>query len=336
MTSQIGAPEVSLLRLYPLRAMKILRFLLYSLVGLAAVTGVLFFYFLYSPTPDIPQLSGTMTRLTMQVDGLERVYRLYVPKALAKGAPLVLVMHGSGENGAQVRLATGYEFDRLADLHRFAVVYPYGFEGYWNACNRIGDYAANTRNIDDVKFLTVLVDKLVRDIGIDAHRLFATGVSRGGQMAYRLALEAPQRFRAVAAVSASVPAPDNFKCRPAAGGTASVLIVNGTRDPLNPFDGGQVQLFGFINRGTVLSSRASGQYFADLNRLSGSPIERSSVGVAQTLWHETSKPEVELLAIVGGGHGMPQPYYRNPRLLGPTSQALNGPDTIWDFFTRHI
>ncbi|MBI3677181.1 MAG: polyhydroxybutyrate depolymerase [Proteobacteria bacterium] len=319
--------------------MRIVRFFLYALVGLAASIGALFFYFLYSPTPDIPQLSGTMTRQTMQVDGLERIYRLYVPKALAKGAPLVVVMHGSGENGAQIRLGTGYEFDRLADLHRFAVVYPYGFEGYWNACNKVGDYAANTRNIDDVKFLTVLVDKLAHDIGIDTHRVFATGVSRGGHMAYRLALEAPQRFRAVAAVSASVPTPDNFKCKPASTSTSSVLIINGTKDPLNPFEGGEVQIFGLIARGTVLSSRASGQYFADLNHITGAPATRTTqaadgIRVEQTLWHDDSKPQIELLAIDGGGHGMPQPYYRNPRILGPTAKEPNGPDAIWAFFAQ--
>jgi polyhydroxybutyrate depolymerase len=59
---------------------------------------------------------------------------------------------------------------------------------------------------------TTLVDKLVRDIGIDPSRVFATGISRGGHMAFRLALEAPSRFRAVAAVGANVPTSENFKC----------------------------------------------------------------------------------------------------------------------------
>lgn len=80
------------------------------------------------------------------------------------------------------------------------------------------------------------------DIGIDPARAFATGISRGGHMAFRLALEAPTRFRAVAAVAANVPAPENFKCKPAEAGT-SVMIMNGTKDPLNPFDGGEVRLF---------------------------------------------------------------------------------------------
>jgi polyhydroxybutyrate depolymerase len=66
-------------------------------------------------------------------------------------------------------------------------------------------------------------------------------------------------------VSANVPAPENFKCKPAGQGTSSVMIMNGTEDPLVPFDGGSVSLFGLFYRiGKVRSSRESGQYFADL------------------------------------------------------------------------
>ena len=243
----------------------------------------------------------------------------------------MVVMHGSGENGAQMRIETGYGFDRLADEHGFAVVYPNGYEGYWNACNIVGDYSANKLNIDDVGFLTGVVDKLITEIGVDPGRVFATGISRGGHMAFRLALEAPSRFRAVAAVSANVPTPENFKCKPAGQGTSSVMIMNGTEDPLVPFDGGEVKLFGlFIRRGKVRSSRESGQYFADLNHIAGTPETNETqvadgVRVEQVLWRNDSKVEVELVAIHGGGHGIPQPYRRHPRLLGPSPKEPNGP-----------
>lgn len=90
-------------------------------------------------------------------------------------------------------------------------------------------------------------------------------------MAFRLALEAPPRFRAVAAVSASVPTPENFKCKPAGQGTSSVMIMNGTRDPINPFEGGEVKFLGLLKRGKVRSSRESGQYLADLNNIISTP-----------------------------------------------------------------
>ncbi len=319
---------------------RILRAVLWSMAAVLVLGAALFGYFVYTPAPEKPALSGKLTAGRITASGHTRTYLLYVPRGLAKGAPLVLALHGSGEDGAQMRIQTGYGFDREADAHGFAVAYPDGYEGYWNGCNIVGDYAANTLNIDDVGFLSALADKLTREIGSDPRRIFAAGVSRGGQMAFRLALEAPSRFRAVAAVSANVPAPENFKCRPVGHGTASVMIMNGTADPLSPYNGGEVRLFGlFMARGRVLSSRGSGQYFADLNNLGSKPTTHETsvadgMRVDDVLWHGGARAEVELVGIQGGGHGMPQPWRRLPRLLGPTPREPNGPAVIWAFFAR--
>ena len=322
------------------RVLRVLHFCLWSVLVIVGLGGVLFGYYVYTPASEIPQLSGTLTKGSIEVGGLKRTYTIYVPRGLAKGAPLVLAMHGSGKNAAQMRIETGYGFDRVADEHDFAVVYPDGYEGYWNGCNIVGDYSANTLNIDDVGFLGAVADKVITDIGVDPGRVFATGISRGASMALRLALEAPSHFRAVAAVSENMPTPENCKCRPIGHGTSSVMIMNGTEDPLVPFDGGDVNLFGlFVKRGKVLASQQSGQYFADLNHIAGAPgtnetIVGDGVRVEHVLWRNDSKVEVELVAIHGGGHGMPQPYRRHPRLLGPSPREPNGPDVIWAFFER--
>ena len=329
-------------RLWGIVVRSIRRFLLWALIAVVALAvsgGALFGYFVYSPAPEVPLLSGTLAHGAIDTGGRKRTYLTYIPRGLPKGAPLVVAMHGSGGDGALMRSATGYGFERLADEHGFAVAYPDGFEGYWNGCNIVGDYSANKLDIDDIGFLTAMVDKLAADIGVDPKRAFAVGVSRGGHMAFRLALEAPLHFRAVAAVAANVPAPDNFKCKPVRQGTSSVMIMNGTEDPLNPFAGGEVKLFGFIARGTVPSSRETGQYFADLNNIAGAPERNETpaadgVRVERVLWRNDSDVEVELVAIHGGGHVLPQPYWRHPRILGPTPKEPNGPEVIWAFFGR--
>ena len=322
---------------------RLLRFLLRTLIVLVACVVVLvalFAYFAYTPSSAVPQLSGTLTKGTISVARLTRTYSTYVPRELATGAPLVVVMHGAGESGARMRIETGYAFERLADEHGFAVVYPNAYQGYWDVCTVAGDISANGLNVDDVGFLVGMVDKLVSELSADPNRVFAAGSSRGGFMAFRLALEAPSRFRAVAAASANVPSPENFKCKATGQGTPSVMIMNGTDDPLVPFDGGSVSLFGLFYRlGKVRSSRESGQYFADLNHITGTP-ERNETQVAdgvrveQVLWRNNSNVEVELVAIHGGGHGIPQPYRRHPRLLGPSPTEPNGPEVIWAFFER--
>ncbi len=308
--------------------------------ALMAPAGALFWHFVYTPAPDIPRLSGRLMHEAIAWGGRTRTYLVYAPRGLRKSAPLVVALHGSGGTGAQLRMEIGYGLDRLAEEHGFAVAYPDGYDGYWNACNIAGDYSANTLDIDDVGFVGAMIDKLAAEIGIDRARVFAAGVSRGGHMAFRLALEAPLRFRAVAAVSANVPAPENFKCRPAAQGTPSVMIMNGTEDPLNPFAGGDARLLGlFMGRGRVLSSRESGQYFADRNGIAGAPRAGQTrtaggIRVEQFLWRNGAGSEVELLAIHGGGHGMPQPYRRAQRILGPSLREPDGPAVIWAFFAR--
>src|SRR6476469_10023974 len=121
---------------------RVLRFCLLSLLVIVVLGGAFVGYFVYSPAPEVPRLSGTLAKGTIEVDGLTRTYRTYVPRGMAKGAPLVVVLHGSGENGAQIRIETGYGFERLADEHGFAVVYPNAYEGYWDVCNMVGEVSA--------------------------------------------------------------------------------------------------------------------------------------------------------------------------------------------------
>lgn len=313
---------------------------LLSLLALVALGGALFAYALYTPEPELPQLSGTLSKASMEVAGLQRSYRTYVPRNLPKGAPLVLVMHGSGEGPQDIRVGTGYGFERLADQHGFAVVYPKSFGFDWNDCSTIGDTAVDGVRADDAGFLAALVDKLVAEIGVDPQRVFAAGVSSGGSMALRLALEHPKHFRAVAAAAANVPAPQNFQCQPAAQ-TPSIMILNGTEDPLVPYGGGEINLLGlFYKGGQVISSTASAQYFADRNAIT-TPPRGSLTTMAQgsrvehTRWQAANgRTEVELVTLHGAGHGLPQPWARRPRLLGPSPMEPNGPALIWAFFER--
>lgn len=307
---------------------------------IVATLAALVAYFVMTPDIEAPDLSGAVTTGSIETGGQTRTYRVYTPKDLQPGAPLVLVLHGSGESGAQIRIETGYGFERLADANGFAVAYPDAFEGFWNACNIVGDYSANALDIDDVGFLTHLVDKLVADFGVDPGRVFATGSSRGAAMTYRLALEAPARFRAVAAVSSSLPVPENFKCAPKDGGPLSVMIMNGVDDPLVPFEGGEVSFLGLLYKtGKVRPVRETARYFADRSNIDGPPEASEAdmgggVRIERALWRSTTGVEVELVAIHGGGHGIPQPYRRPPRVLGPWAKQVNGPEIVWGFFAR--
>ena len=318
--------------------LRIVLWLLMGAVALAGILAVLVGYFLYTPDPVLPRLSGKLTAGAMVIDGRKRTYQAYVPKGLAPGAPLILALHGSGENGTAMRIETGYAFERLADQRGFAVVYPNGQDGHWNTCEI--DRDAQKPAPDDVRFLTALADRFIGQIRTDRNRVFSVGLSEGGFMAIRLALEAPSRFRAVAPVAANLPEPENFQCKPVARGGASVILIHGTKDPLIPFHGGEGSLlFGLIKNPKIQSTRATAQYFADLDGVAGRPVTTRSIsadgfGVERSLWSNGAGAEVELIAIDGTGHVFPQPYYRARRLLGASPRDPNAAELIWAFFER--
>lgn len=321
---------------------KLLRTLGLVLGGAAVALGGVAFYLLHTSPPEAPGSGAPIRSGTIRVGGLERTYQVYVPAALADRPAILLAFHGSRGDGQTMRAFTGYAFERLADRHGFIVAYPDGYERHWNDCRANAPYAANVLDVDDLGFVRALVRRLAAAYGADTGRVFATGFSNGGHLAYRLALETPQMVRGVAAIGANLPTPDNLDCTPA-GAPVAVLIMNGTADPLNPFEGGEVGLHGFLKRGTVRSAHASAEYFA---RLAGEapvvPARTQVYGDAagdvidRTTWDAPGRPPVSLLAVRGGGHTIPQPAYRFPRLLGRTPATLNGPAEIWTFFEQQM
>ena len=291
-----------------------------------------YFWLLYAPHPAVPRHALIDTAL--HVDGRLRDYSLYVPPELDGPAPLLMVLHGSTGNAATIRRRSGYRFEHLARRAGVVVAYPVGVDGYWNGCRKAATHAAQLNNTDDVGFLKTLVGDLTGSGLVDATRVYAAGYSNGGHMAYRLAVEAPDLVAGIAAFAASFPAEHNFDCN-AAGIPVKTLIVNGTEDPLNPFEGGEVSLFGLRSVGDVRSSQDSAGYFLSLHGDASETLHKTtSARIAPATiseWQLDGTPVVSLVAIQGGGHTIPQPTYRFPRLLGNTLQTDEIIDYLWCF-----
>lgn len=318
---------------------KAVRIVLWIGGGVVLVLALLFFL-LYAPAAPEPALGARPKSGTIKVGELKREYLVYAPARPATAPPLLVVFHGSMGSAQNIRIATGYGFDRLADRHGFIVAYPQGFEGHWNDCRKTADYEARRRNIDDSGFFGALVARLVREQGIDPSRVFVAGLSNGGHFVFRLALEHPRRIAGAAVFAANLPTPDNSDCR-RRGPSPPIMLVNGTNDPINPYSGGKVTLFGFGNRGTVLSARDTAAYFAESAGAAGPATTRisppdSSDGswVERAEWGGAGKARVRLLTVHGGGHVVPQPDYRPRRLLGHVTTAIDGPAEVWEFFRR--
>jgi polyhydroxybutyrate depolymerase len=271
--------------------------------------------------------TGEATRNAGTVGGRERTFIEYAPKNLKPNAPLLFVLHPSGGDGAGMREYSNYEFDELADKNGFLVLYPDGFENTWNDCRGGSPFSSKRLKIDDVGFIRTLIDYAAKAHAIDRKRVFAMGWSNGAQLSYRLALEHPEDFAGVAAISASVPVKADLDCgqvdKP-----IPVMIVNGTADPINPFRGGMVNLGG-AKLGNVLSSEDTAKYWAKLLGITAPPQQAKlphkggRTSVDSMTWTKDGKPAVILYAVQNGGHAMPV-----------EGEDLDSPVAIWDFFSK--
>ncbi len=170
----------------------------------------------------------------------KRPYRLYEPKGLdpQKPAPLLLLLHCFGcSSGMIARL---FDIEKLADEKGFLVALPdgkidAGDRRFWNATENCCDLQG--RGVDDVAYLTAVIDDVAKKRKVDPKRVFAMGYSNGGFMSHRLACDRASRFAAIVSV-AGASWRDRARCKPTE--PVAILEVHGTADKLVPYEGGAI------------------------------------------------------------------------------------------------
>jgi polyhydroxybutyrate depolymerase len=306
---------------------------------------------LTTPGPSKPpETTGRLLHAEMQWEGRTRSWLTYRPSRLKDPAALVLALPGSGQSAEDLRTATNFGFEALADRNEFLLVYVDAWqEGSllgpeWNDCRKHTSQPAHLEGVDDVGFVLRVLEATAHAVPVDPARVYAAGVSDGGQMAYRLATEHPDRFAAIAAVVAQQPTRENSSCtEPLA--PISVLVMNGTEDPVIPYAGGEASFHGLFSAGEVQSAEETISYWKQVNGISGQgtrdelpdrdPEDGSTV--VRERWRDAgSGHEVVLYSIMGGGHSIPGGYRGAPDfLLGVTNRDIDATEEIWAFFERH-
>lgn len=280
----------------------------------------------------------TVERRTFEVGG--RVRRALVVRAADGTAPrrVLLALHGSNSSGRGFRALTGGALDRWAEEGTGTVVYPESWRGsLWNDARRSTPSRARAAGVDDVAFLRAVA----RAVGGDAP-VVAVGYSNGGQLAIRAALAAPPLLGAVALLSATVPAQGEL-IADAEGPPIPVLMAHGTADPLVPYAGGTASLFGFRPRGRMRSAPDSARFWAERGGFAADPDVtelphacRDRTRTALHAWDGPGRPPVRFYSTEGGGHVVPNPARRGPRIMGRTSGDLDLPALVLDFFEQHV
>ncbi|MBI1256866.1 MAG: hypothetical protein GC204_05305 [Chloroflexi bacterium] len=273
---------------------------------------------------------------TLMVGGIERHYLLYLPSNLSPSqpTPLLLVLHGGGGTAqGMVRLTNG-GFQPQADANGFIVVSPDGINHHWNDGR---DPRGRSSDADDVGFIQALIEQISSQYAVDPKRVYVTGISNGGMMAYRLACDLSGLIDGIAPVAALMPDMQGHPCAPTH--PIAVFILTGTADPIVPYDGGTVGGL-LLERGDVASADMTLQFWAAANHCLGDPIvsdlpdaaPNDGTSVRETRYENCDAP-VALDTIIGGGHTWPGGWqYLGERLIGKTSREFDGSTVIWNWF----
>ncbi len=267
----------------------------------------------------------------LQVGALRRDYHLHLPPTYTgtQALPLVIVLHGSYGTGTGVAWLTN--FSAAADRNEFVAVYPNAINGMWNTM-------VTPTAVDDVAFISALIDHLQQTYAIDTRRVYVTGVSNGGVMVQRLGCELASKLAAIAPVAGAMEVSEAPSCAPAS--PISVLAIHGTSDWIIPFGG--------IARRFVADPAMVRQWAMTEKCQAAAQLALPSVATLPDVAADSTEiqvegyaacpndTEVQLYTVFNGGHTWPGGYQYLPEwIIGKTSHNMVATDVIWTFFARH-
>jgi polyhydroxybutyrate depolymerase len=275
---------------------------------------------------------------SLTVDGRKRTYEIHGPACSPadRALPLVVVLHGRlGDGHSNVALT---HFDPVADAHGFLIVYPDGLHRSW-ADGRQGT-PSDKDGVDDVKFLSELIQKLVAESHADPRRVYVTGMSNGGFMTQRVACELAAQIAAAGSVAATMGENIAASCHPEK--PVPMMFMQGSKDPLVPIQGGS--LGGGGSRGEILSLDAAAQKWVTLNACSQRATRSTLPDMANdgtTIIRETFSgcregADVIVYTIENGGRTWPGgKQYLPAAFIGRTTRNIDASEALWEFFSRH-
>jgi polyhydroxybutyrate depolymerase len=271
--------------------------------------------------------------------GRTRRYLLHVPASgsAPSGRPLVLSLHGAGGSGAYMAKKTG--FSALADRDGFVVAYPDGIDHRWNDGHDPESPLAKD-GIDDVGFLLDVLADIAKKTAIDPTRIYVNGMSNGAFMTSRFACAHADRVAAIGLVVGTMGPEQGARC--AFAKPVSVIGFMGTRDPIVPYEGGDVRLGPFV-RGRTLSAAEAFRVYSTLDSCAPShrqdvpdldPRDGSRAHVDVSACRADTR--VELYSFEGAGHTWPGgEQYMASSMVGTVNRDVDASATMWAFFTEH-
>jgi polyhydroxybutyrate depolymerase len=267
----------------------------------------------------------TTTSGSYVFDGQSREYRVYIPAAYDGSTPVPLVfnLHGYGSNNVEQEQYG--DFRAIADTANFIIVHPMGLTDlfgstHWNAFG--------TSDVDDVGFLSSLIDTIYAAYNIDGNRIYSTGMSNGGFMSHKLACLLSGRIAAVASVTGSITTTEIDAC--ITNHPMPVMQIHGTEDGTVPYEGNVI----FMPVEDVVA------HWVSFNECTNEPITTELPDIDPTdgctVTHYLYEDgllgsTVEFYKVTNGGHTWPGSDFD----IGETTYDFNASKEIWRFFSQY-
>jgi len=276
---------------------------------------------------------------TIQVDGLQRTYDVFLPTGhdISEDLPVIINLHGATGNKTLERTLT--EFVPIAEENKIVMVWPQG--NVLSTCN-IGPQNRWNANLfdspDDVNFISNLIDKLIENYNIDSKRIYVLGRSNGGFMAYTLACQLSEKIAAIASVAGGM-TKNSIDNSCSSTRVVPVLEIHGTADIVNNYDGynncegDHASVDDFIN-----FWRNKAGCSAEFEEYQYPNIDTTDNSTAKRLTYKDCNNYVQLIIIENGGHTYPGSrsfeahFQQHSDVLWPMNFDIEASKEVWDFF----
>ncbi len=272
---------------------------------------------------------------SISIGGVVRTYRVHLPASHdgKSPQPAIVVLHGRLGSARSMERLT--QFQRASDAHGFVLIEPDGLYRSW--ADPRGVTPASKHHVDDLQFLTTLIDRLPKLYAVDRQQVSVAGMSNGAFMATALACQDSPKVSAVALVAGGFSDQSLASCHPAK--PVAVLMIEGDSDPFVPYAGGPMgdrgvavgAIAGF-HRWAELDGCSSPQTFdefPDVSRKDDSTAYRFTRGGCE------GGVRTELVTVQGGGHTWPGgPQYLPESIVGRTDRDFDATELISTFLAE--
>tara|TARA_B100002052_G_C15809919_1_gene565387 strand:- start:326 stop:1234 length:909 start_codon:yes stop_codon:yes gene_type:complete len=277
--------------------------------------------------------TGFVEERVIEHEGLERSFLIYVPTNIKENAPLVVAIHGYTSSAKTLMGYSG--INQVADKEGFLVAYPQGTkDSRDNNFFNVGYEFHSDSKVNDVNFIREIVFNLTKDYKLNSKRVFATGMSNGGDMSYLLACTSSDLFTAVAPVAGVMMKDTLENCNPVK--KIPIFEIHGTKDSISKFEG---DMNNEDKWGAYYDLPSTIEFWVNKHALSEKEtiqLENKNTEDGTTItferyWSDESQREVWFYIVNDGNHtwpGMTGLFSRT------ANQDINSAEEIWKFFSK--